>query len=435
MVILTLLIILTAAGCEVDQQITPPEKVSVFFYTDGGSAVSTQEIEKSEYVPQPPDPIKTGYDFVSWYAEPELSTKWNFTFDTVSSDMVLYAKWTERQEKIFAGDFDTFLLKPSGVLWATGSNIPGNLGTGTNTNISTPVIITDDVVSIAPGASHTMVLTSDGKLYGTGENGQYQLCDGTDTDQNSLHFIMDDVADVFAGGDSTFILKIDGSLLAGGDNTYGQLGNGTPLPYVESPVYITDRVKKVAASDFFSLILKTDGSLYGTGYNLNGELGDGTNTNRSTPVFMMDGVADIAAGEHHSVILKTSGALLVTGYNYYGQLSIGTDGPDSDISTPRFITDEVTSIAAGRDFTMIIKEDGNLYASGRNNFGQLGDGTLLSKTRFELIKTDVTAVSCGDLHSVIITDEGKILTSGRNDDGELGTGTTTDSLFYTESLF
>ena len=41
----------------------------------------------------PPSPTKHGYTFGGWYKEPSLVNLWNFYFDTVTVDTILYAKW------------------------------------------------------------------------------------------------------------------------------------------------------------------------------------------------------------------------------------------------------------------------------------------------------------------------------------------------------
>lgn len=42
-------------------------------------------------------PQRDGYTFGGWYTTPECTTKWNFTTDTVITDLKLYAKWTAKK--------------------------------------------------------------------------------------------------------------------------------------------------------------------------------------------------------------------------------------------------------------------------------------------------------------------------------------------------
>jgi len=77
-------------------------------------------------------------------------------------------------------------------------------------------------------------------------------------------------------------------------------------------------------------------------------------------------------------------------------------------------------------FVMAISDEGEVYAWGRNEKGQLGLGdtddrkvpTLVS----ELTGHDVVSVSTGKNHSLFLTSEGKVLVSGDNSCGQLGVG-------------
>ena len=74
---------------------------TVSFDCDGGSAITSQTVTKNGKVTKPSVPTKAGYEFSGWYNGNEL---WNFTSDTVTSDITLKAKWTpvEYQAKFYA---------------------------------------------------------------------------------------------------------------------------------------------------------------------------------------------------------------------------------------------------------------------------------------------------------------------------------------------
>lgn len=44
-------------------------------------------------IPQPANPTRSGYTFMGWYKDAGLTTLWDFTADTVTTDMTLYARW------------------------------------------------------------------------------------------------------------------------------------------------------------------------------------------------------------------------------------------------------------------------------------------------------------------------------------------------------
>lgn len=76
--------------------------------------------------------------------------------------------------------------------------------------------------------------------------------------------------------------------------------------------------------------------------------------------------------------------------------------------------------------TLMILTDKGLFASGRNDFGQLGLGTKGSSVSFKMrSKIDlpqVLAVACSAVHSVFLTVDG-VYATGFNQEGQLGNGT------------
>ncbi len=70
---------------------------TVSFNSNGGSEVQTQEIAKHEKATEPQEPTKDGYEFIGWYVGTE---KWSFLSDTVTSDIILEAKWNAIEYKI-----------------------------------------------------------------------------------------------------------------------------------------------------------------------------------------------------------------------------------------------------------------------------------------------------------------------------------------------
>ncbi|AEC02809.1 fimbrillin family protein [Parasphaerochaeta coccoides] len=378
---------------------------------------------------------------------------------------------------VSAGSNHTMILKNNGTLWATGWNNTGQLGDSTTDDRNTPEQVWDstdgsvrmaDVAAVSTGPGHTMILKKDGTLWATGLNEYGQLGDGTmttirtppvqvkaSTDDNDF---MTDVAAVSAGLYHTTILKKDGTLWATGYNNDGQLGVGAVATYTTSiPVqvkgsggvgFMTD-VAAVSTKQNHTMILKKDGTLWATGYNYYGQLGDGTTTRRTTPVrvkasiaendFMTD-VAAVSAGSWHTMILKKDGTLWATGFNNYGQLGVGDT---TDRSTPVQVWDStdgsmkmtnVAAVYAGMGHTMILKKDGTLWATGNNANGQLGIGDTPAQISIPVqvkgangvgFMTDVAAVSVGIYHTMILKKDGTLWATGRNNYGQLGLGNIT----------
>jgi len=70
-------------------------KYTVTFNSQGGSAVSPiTNISHGEKITAPTDPTKGSDVFDGWYKENTYANSWNFTSDTVKSNITLHAKWT-----------------------------------------------------------------------------------------------------------------------------------------------------------------------------------------------------------------------------------------------------------------------------------------------------------------------------------------------------
>jgi len=63
-----------------------------------GTAPEAVDTMSGEKITAPEDPVCEGYLFDGWYLENTCTTKWDFSNNTVSVDMTLYAKWTENVE-------------------------------------------------------------------------------------------------------------------------------------------------------------------------------------------------------------------------------------------------------------------------------------------------------------------------------------------------
>ena len=135
-------------------------------------------------------------------------------------------------------------------------------------------------------------------------------------------------------------------------------------------------------------------------------------------------ISQVSTGSsHHTMILNTDGSLWACGRNNYGQLG---DGTTSNCSTPKQIMTGVAAVSAGGYHTMILKTDGSLWACGYNYYGSLGDGTTTNCSTPKQIMTGVAAVATGYYHTMILKTDGLLWACGNNGSGQLGDGTTTN---------
>ena len=135
------------------------------------------------------------------------------------------------------------------------------------------------------------------------------------------------------------------------------------------------------------------------------------------------GSGTISAGGNHSMAIDTNGTLWAWGSNEFGQLG---DGTTVSRPNPIRIMDSVTAVATGAEHTAAIMSDGSLWTWGSNSRGQLGDGAFSAGYHPIWIMDSVIAVAAGSFHTVAITSDGTLWAWGANGRGQLGDGTTTD---------
>jgi alpha-tubulin suppressor-like RCC1 family protein len=360
---------------------------------------------------------------------------------------------------ISCGETHTMVLMTDGTLYATGYNGYGQLGLGlvgnTNKNSLTRVsYITGKTISnVFCGGHHTMVLINDRTLYATGRNNFGQLGLGNNTDTNNLtrvsYITGKTISNVFCGEGHTMVLKTDRTLYATGNNGNGQLGFGlndtsknslTQVPYIAGKT-----ISNISCGGKHTMVLMTDGTLYATGYNEYGQLGLGNNnnTNSLTQVTSITGIiSNVSCGGYHTMVLMFDGKLYATGSNNNGQLGLGLNDTSKNILTqvPYIAGKTISNVFCGGNHTMVLMTDGTLYATGRNNFGQLGlghTGITSSLTQVTPItgKT-ISSVSCGEFHTMVLMTDGTLYATGYNNTGQLGLGYTgiTSSLTEVTSI-
>ena len=92
---------------------TPLTKYSVTFDTNGGSAVTAQQVAEGGKATRPAtDPTKAAdsdntYQFAGWYKDAALQTAFDFDTETISAATTIYAKWTATPITKYTVTFDT----------------------------------------------------------------------------------------------------------------------------------------------------------------------------------------------------------------------------------------------------------------------------------------------------------------------------------------
>jgi cysteine-rich repeat protein len=344
---------------------------------------------------------------------------------------------------ICSGNYNTCALLGSGEIRCWGLNNHGQLGDGTMMNRISPVAVTGlpgAAQSISCGNFHTCAVLSTGGIACWGYNVMGQLGDGTTTDSMTpveTTGLPSVALSVSAGGYHTCALLSTGGVMCWGQNSFGELGNGSttdsPVPVQVSG--LDSGVASVAAGGYHSCAtLTSDGTPRCWGQNTSGQIGDGSLVNRSTPVNVsMPGGATaalLALGRVHSCTVTTAGEMMCWGENSDGQLG---DGSTTGRSTPVPVagpTIEAVTMSLGYYHTCSVMMSNEAYCWGKNDDGQLGDGTTTGSPVPVMVAglgSASSSVALGYYHTCALLASREMSCWGQNNYGQLGNGTMLNS--------
>ncbi len=188
----------------------------------------------------------------------------------------------------------------------------------------------------------------------------------------------------------------------------------------------------VSVGNAFILALDSTGHLYSWGENVSGTLGNGSTNSSSHPVAVTMPQAvqliQVSAGFDHALALSSSGEVYVWGSNEYGQL--GMEG-NSAVLVPTKLESlsgqRIVSVAAGKQFSLALSENGKVYAWGNNASLQLGVdsatvGAQCAQPQEVVALNSVFVIDIvADFSSAAaIASDGSVWLWGKNDSFQLG---------------
>jgi alpha-tubulin suppressor-like RCC1 family protein len=334
------------------------------------------------------------------------NSRWQLTESTVAvvavSPVAMPAPLNSGVSRVAVGDFYGCAIV-SGTVHCWGAGLYGQIG---NNPVQNPY----------PGAL-------------AGVEGQPAVLEISTTMKSPVTVTLGGSATDVAVGDYHTCAVVGGAVKCWGRNFNGELGDGSST-HRASPVAVSGiaDATAVAAGDNHTCAIVTGGAVKCWGNNRFGQLGNGTNSDSSTPVTAgsLTGVTALALGGSHTCALSGT-AVYCWGLNDLGQLGLGNT---SDANAPQLVSGlSATSISAGEYFTCA-SSGGGAKCWGRNNHGQLGDNTFSNRSSpTNVVNTaatgalaGVTAVYAGEYHACAAIG-GDVKCWGRNQFGQLGDGT------------
>ena len=284
-----------------------------------------------------------------------------------------------------------------------------------------------DHVRLALGNRHSMVLKQDGSVWSTGVDVDGQR-------ESFVKVISGDAVAAAAGNYYSIVVKQDGGVWTTGKNSKGHLsffdGSATTRSYFYFARSIRS-AKVVAAGGFHCLILSA-GRVWVAGWNKFGQLGTGSNSDKTKFFEIIPDVhtersvtvtVAVAAGDTHSILLRENGSVWAAGGNNNGQLG---DGSKTERNVfVKVIPSGASGLAAGGYHSVVVKKDGSVWATGANEYGQLGDGsTQTSCDYIEVVSSGAKSVATGSRHSMMLKQDGSVWATGYNVHGQIGDGST-----------
>ncbi|MBU1244841.1 DUF4215 domain-containing protein [Myxococcota bacterium] len=347
---------------------------------------------------------------------------------------------------VVAGGRFTCVILSDRTVRCWGRNQRGQLGDGTTVDSLSAVTVggLSNVASLGLGGSHACAVLTDGTLKCWGYNAYGQLGLGNIVDQSTPVTVpgLSGVQQVVGGERHTCAVLSTGAMKCWGYNGNGRLGDGTMVDRL-SPVSVSNltQIRSGAAGANHTCAQNNQGWVYCWGLNTFGQLGNNTITDSAVPVRAGSfTTADaVSAGYSHTCAHIYSnqntdgGTAFCWGLNNYGQLGDGvtnhgttcggSDCSRTPVSIPNF-TNTIAQLSLSPYSTCLRTDLGELWCWGRNDLGQVGDGSLLPRLNPVLVSTlsNVSSVwpTAGSHVCASRADSTELFCWGWNDAGQVG---------------
>jgi E3 ubiquitin-protein ligase HERC4 len=291
------------------------------------------------------------------------------------------------------------------------------------------------VKQIACGYAHTVFLLDDGTVYSCGCNDFEQLGhDGSTTKPEQIFTLETQfIVQIAAGHSFSLALNNKGQVFCWGSIS-GHLDDEF---FYSKPTLIKlpteSNVVQLASGYYFFMMLTQDGKVYVMGQNDYGQLGLGHRNSSPSPTYLssLQGIplVQVACGAHHSLVLSMSGNIFAFGKNDFGQLGFGdTDNRIHPYNLKFLNSLRACYVTCGENFSAVLTLDGGVFTFGAGAYGQLGhNGTsheYLPRKVPDLMGSEISQIACGRCHMLVyVASSNRLYSYGLNGNGQLGIGT------------
>jgi alpha-tubulin suppressor-like RCC1 family protein len=206
-------------------------------------------------------------------------------------------------------------------------------------------------------------------------------------------------------------------------------------------------VKHMSVSNDAVLLVTNDGLVRSFGFNGNYNLGDGTGVNQNIVTalpFTGRVIVQTSIGLMHSLALQDSGTVLSWGFSINPLGRSGSHLVPAPIEDPNNVigSRKVVYISAGFQHSILLTDDGRAFTFGNGNpYGQMCTGDTTTYTRLQPFAASAnslffTKAKAGYQTTLMLTNDGRVYACGENALGTTGlnntaTGPTSPTLLAT----